>query len=118
MYEYARLNESQNSGGTTSEYTERKITQLRELKTLIWSLDLDEGIRFAAEVPGYKEGAFVFLNKSDDRYCINIKERVKDTETNQLVPGQKEQWKYFETPETAWNYVSKYLKSPVEAYYY
>lgn len=97
---------------------ERKITQLRELKTLVWGLDLDEGIRFSADVAGYDRGAFIFLNKSDDRFCVNIKERVLDPETNQLVPGHKEQWKYFETAETAWNFISKYLKSPIEAYYY
>ncbi len=99
-------------------YSERKITQLRELKTLLWGLDLDEGIRFVAEIPGYEKGAFVFLTKCDDRFCINIKERVLDPSSNQLIPGGKEQWKYFETAEAAWNYANKFLKSPVEAYYY
>ena len=112
------MNGSQKSEGGVPDYAERKITQLRELKALFWGLDLDEGIRFIAEVPGYEKGAFIFLNKSDDMYCINIKERVLDPESNQLIPGEKEQWKYFETPETAWNYVSKYLKSPIEAFYY
>jgi hypothetical protein len=82
-----------------SGYHERKITQLRELKTLLWGLDLDEGIRFVAEIPGYEKGAFVFLS-------------------NELVPGGKEQWKYFETAEAAWTYASKFLKTPIEAYYY
>ena len=112
------MNETRNGEGVAPDYTERKITQLRELKTLVWGLDLDEGIRFAADVTGYERGAFIFLNKSDDRFCVNIKERVLDPETNQLVPGHREQWKYFETAETAWNFISKYLKSPIEAYYY
>lgn len=106
------------SASEDSGYSERKITQLRELKTLFWSLDLDEGIRFVADVPGYEKGAFVFLTKCDDRFCINTKERVLDPATNQFVPGTKEQWKYFETAEAAWNYASKYLKPPIEAYYY
>lgn len=101
-----------------SSYHERRITQLRELKTLLWGLDLDEGIRFVADVPGYEKGAFFFLTKCDDRFCLNIKERVLDPSSNELVPGGKEQWKYFETAEAAWNYTSKFLKSPVEAYYY
>jgi hypothetical protein len=113
------LNEGKSpSSSGDSGYSERKITQLRELKTLFWSLDLDEGIRFVADVPGYEKGAFVFLTKCDDRFCINIKERVLDTASNRFVPGSKEQWKYFETAEAAWNYASKYLKSPIEAYYY
>ncbi|MHB8568436.1 MAG: hypothetical protein ACYC7D_10485 [Nitrososphaerales archaeon] len=99
-------------------YDERKITQLRELKTIVWGLDLDEGIRFAAELPGYRDGAFVFLTKGDDRYCVSIKERTLDEKMNRYVPGGKEQWKYFETAESAWTYVSKFLKVPFEAYYY
>ncbi|MGH2637809.1 MAG: hypothetical protein ACRDF4_00750 [Rhabdochlamydiaceae bacterium] len=103
---------------SSSGYSERKITQLRELKTLFWGLEQDEGIRFVADVPGYDKGAFVFLTKFDDRFCINFKERVFEESSKEFVPGGKEQWKYFETPETAWNYVNKYLKSPLEAYYY
>jgi hypothetical protein len=102
----------------SSRYSERKITQVREIKTLLWGLDLDEGIRFVANIPGYEKGAFVFITKCDDKYCINIKEKVLDEATKDYIPGGKEQWKYFETAEAAWNYVSKYLKPPFEAYYY
>ncbi len=112
------MSEGKSPGGEESGYSERKITQLRELKTLFWGLDLDEGIRFVAEVPGYEKGAFVFLTKCDVRFCINIKELVLDPTSNQYVPGSKEQWKYFETAEAAWNFANKYLKSPIEAYYY
>lgn len=110
--------EEKDQSGGQEGYSERKITQLRELKTLFWGLDLDEGIRFVADVPGYQNGAFVFATKCDDRFCINMKERILDPESSQYVPGNKEQWKYFETAETAWNYANKYLKSPIEAYYY
>jgi hypothetical protein len=99
-------------------YSERKITQIRELKNLLWGLDLDEGIRFMAELPGYGKGAFVFITKCDDKFCVNIKERIQDEATKELVPGGKEQWKYFETAEAAWNFVSKLLKPPFEAFYY
>ncbi len=114
---------SQNGENTANSHTsvgydERKITQLRELKTIIWGLDLDEGIRFVAELPGYKEGAFVFLTKCDDQYCLSIKEKVMDDTTKRFVPGGREQWKYFETAESAWAYVSRFLKPPFEAYYY
>lgn len=99
-------------------YSERKITQIRELKTLLWGLDLDEGIRFTAEVPGYEKDAFVFVTKCDDKFCVNIKDQVLDDSSGEKVPGGKEQWKYFETAEAAWNYISKLLKHPFEAYYY
>ncbi len=99
-------------------YSERKITQLKELKTLLWGLDLDEGIRFIADMPGYPEGAFVFLTRCEDRFCISMKERVLDKGLNEYIPGGKEQWKYFETPDAAWQYLMKLLKPPFEAYYY
>ena len=112
------MSQEKHEGNGGSGYSERKITQLRELKALLWGLDLDEGIRFVTDIPGYEKGAFVFLTKCDDRFCVNIKERVLDLGSNQFVPGGKEQWKYFEKAEAAWNYASKFLKSPVEAYYY
>jgi hypothetical protein len=99
-------------------YEERKITQLKELKAIIWGLDLDEGVRFVADIPGYPEGAFVFITKCEDRICISMKERILDKSSNQYLPGAKEQWKYFETPEAAWQYTMKLLKQPFEAYYY
>jgi hypothetical protein len=99
-------------------YGEKKITQLKELKMLVWGLDLDEGIRFIAKVPGYDDKCFVFVTKCDDKICVTTKERIYDKESKHYVPGGKELWKYFETPEAAWEYVSKLLETPVEAYYY
>src|SRR5271169_2846940 len=99
-------------------YSVRKITQIRELKTLLWGLELDVGLRFTAEISGYDKGAFVFVTKCDDKFCVNIKERVIDETTKELVPGGKEQWKYFEKAEAAWNYLGKFLKPHFEAYYY
>jgi hypothetical protein len=110
--------QQQEDAGGKESYAERKITQIRELKTLLWGLDLDEGIRFTAEVPGFEKGAFVFVTKCDDKYCINVKEKIRDEASGESVPGGKEQWKYFETAEAAWNYVSKLLKHPFEVYYY
>ncbi len=106
------------TSGKKPSYSERRISQVRELKTLIWALDLDEGIRFIADFLNYKDGAFVFITKCDDKFCVSIKERVFDKSLNEFVPGAKEQWKYFETAESAWNYVNKLLRMPLEAYYY
>ena len=112
----------ENSGGKAKQpkpsYSERKITQIKELKTLLWGLELDEGIRFEAQVAGYEKGAYFFVTKRDDRICISIKEKVFDSSVNGYVPGPKEQWKYFETAEAAWQFISKYLKPPFEAFYY
>lgn len=99
-------------------YEERKITQLKELKALLWGLDLDEGIRFVANVEGYPEPCFVFVTKCDDKICVTAKERVFDKALNHYVPGGKEQWKYFESAETAWQYIEKLLNPPIEAFYY
>ncbi len=99
-------------------YSERRISSIKELKTLVWGLDLDEGIRFVADLPGHKDGAFVFLTRCDDKFCVSIKERRYDEGLKEYVPAGKEQWKYFETAESLWNYATKLLKLPLEAYYY
>jgi hypothetical protein len=109
------------AGGKNSKYEgyhERKITDLEQLKLLVSGLDLDEGIRFLAELSGYDQGAFVFLTRTGGKFCANIKERVKDSKTGEYVPGKKEEWKYFMKPSEAWSFVSKLLKPPIEAYYY
>jgi hypothetical protein len=99
-------------------YGERKITELNELKNLVWALDLDEGIRFVANVPGHQGKSFVFITKCDDKLCVSVKERILDKSLNQYVPGENGEWKYFETPESAWEYIRELLPSPIEAYYY
>lgn len=91
---------------------------MRELKTLFWGLDHDEGLRFVSDSAGYEKGAFVFVTRNEDKFCVNVRERVLDEKSKDFVPGSKEQWKYFETAEAAWNYTSKFLKSPLEVYYY
>src|SRR5579871_81490 len=101
-------------------YGERKITNIEELKTLVWGLDLDEGIRFIEEVPGRPGKSFVFITKCGEQICITTKERIFDRAMNKYVPGGHEEWKYFNTPEEAWKYIVGDLlkKSPIEAYYY
>ncbi|MDH2900806.1 MAG: hypothetical protein PXY39_07515 [archaeon] len=110
--------ESRQSRRSKHGYGERKIAQLDELKTLVWGLDLDEGIRFSANVPDHPGKSFVFITKCEDKICVTIKERILDKSLNQYVPGGKEEWKYFETPESAWQYITKLLSPPFEAYYY
>jgi hypothetical protein len=99
-------------------YSERLITNIRELKTLVLGLDLDEGIRFVADIEGYEKGAFVFLTKCGEELCVSIKERVLDKSSRAYVPGAREEWKYFKTPEEAWAFIVKLVKEPIRAYYY
>lgn len=99
-------------------YAERKITHLKELKNLFFSLDHDEGIRFEADIPGYPNKAFVFTTRCDDKICVILEERVFDKNVSAFVPGGREQWKYFETRKAAWQYVTKLLNPPIQAYYY
>jgi hypothetical protein len=102
----------------TKPYSERKITQMKELKLLFWGLDLDEGIRVVADVPGYENGVFVFATRCGDKFCVSIRERIFDKEANDYYPGGREQWKYFEKADSAWQFFLKYVKQPVQAYYY
>jgi hypothetical protein len=99
-------------------YGERKITNLDDLKNLVWALDLDEGIRFVSNSSRPQGKSFVFITKCEDKLCISIKERIFDRSLNQYVPGGKEEWKYFETPEEAWQFITGVLPTPLEAYYY
>ncbi|MDG6996142.1 MAG: hypothetical protein JRN52_09465 [Nitrososphaerota archaeon] len=99
-------------------YREKKITDLQELKLLVWGMELDEGIRFVADMPPYENGAFVFLTKSGGRFIANAKERVYDEASRNYIPGSKEEWKYFDKPHEVWNFVTKLLKPQFEAFYY
>jgi hypothetical protein len=111
-------NESKQTKHTKHGYGERKVTTLDELKTLLWGLDLDEGIRFTAEVPGRTGKSFVFVTKCYEKICVSTKERIFDKGLNKFVPGGKEEWKYFENAEEAWMFITGLLKAPIEAYYY
>jgi hypothetical protein len=91
---------------------------MNELKTVLWGLDLDEGIRFEADYPGRENGAFVFVTKCDEKYCVSIKDRTYDAILRKYVPGGREEWMYFDTVDEMWSFVSKLLKEPLEAYYY
>jgi hypothetical protein len=109
---------SKQSRRSKHSYGERKITQQDELKSLVWGLELDEGIRFLANVPDHPAKSFIFITKCDEKICVTIKERIFDKLLNEYVPGGREEWKYFETSELAWEYITKLLKPPIEAYYY
>lgn len=117
MYLTTKLSENEVRGQRTG-YSERRVTDLQELKALVWGLELDEGIRFVTQVPEYKDGAFVFLTKSGGRYVANIKERVFDQTLGNFIPGTQEHWTYFEKSYEVWNFVTKLLKPQFEAYYY
>lgn len=99
-------------------YSEKRINDLQELKLLVWSLELDEGIRFVTEMPEYRDGAFVFLTKSGGRFVANIKERVFDETLGNYVPGSHEEWMYFDKAQDVWSFVTKLLKPQFEAFYY
>ncbi|MCL4519271.1 MAG: hypothetical protein M1587_08755 [Thaumarchaeota archaeon] len=101
-----------------SGYSEKKITDIQELKLLVWGMDLDEGIRFVTEIPGYKEGAYVFLTRSEGKFIANVKERVFDESSKNYLPGSKEEWKYFDRPNEAWSFVTKFLGPKFEVFYY
>lgn len=121
MVRIVKLNKlPKDSSRSYAGYSEKKITDLEELKLLISGLELDEGIRFVANFEGYKDGAFVFLSRcgDNDKFCANLKERVYDEASRSFVPGMREEWKYFDRPSEVWSYTKRILKPPVEAYYY
>ena len=102
----------------TPPYAEHKVENLEELATIMRAMDQDEGIRVQGEVEGFKGGGFIFVAKSNSRYCIQICDRIYDPATKTSTVGGNDVWMYFDTFEEAWEKLKTLIRNPIEAYSY
>jgi len=102
----------------TAPYAERRIESLEELATFIQAMDQDEGVRIRGEVEGFKGGGYIFVAKSENRYCINICDRVLDPARKTYTVGENDVWLYLDSFEETWERLKKLVRNPIEAYAY
>ncbi len=99
-------------------YSERRVNNLEDLALLIQAMDQDEGIRIHGDIRKFKGGGFIFVTKPDNRYCLNIADRIYDSTTKTYKVGGNDEWIYFHNFENVWNRLKSLIKSPLEAYAY
>ena len=81
-------------------------------------MDEDEGIRIVGQVNNFKNGGFIFVAKSGNRYCINICDRDLDPSNKTYFVGGNDIWLYFDTFEEAWQKLKPLVAKPIDAYSY
>ena len=100
------------------KFSERRIKSLRDLKRIINSLDLDEGVRVLGCFTDLRGGGFIFINKASKDYCVNTVERIYDNVSRDYVPGGKEIFFYYQTGEEVIKYIKKNASKPIKAWIY
>ncbi len=99
-------------------YVEKKIDTDEELERHMRALDEDEGIRtFGNSQSPIPEG-FIFITRSNERYCINICERVWDPAISQYKVGGNDRYFYFDSFDEAWKMIKTIIRLPMEAWLY
>ena len=105
-------------------FSERRINSWRELKKIIESLELDEGVRVLGRIEGLRGGGFIFITilhsatKPSQRYYVNTAERIYNEETKLHLPGGREKFQDFSEAEEVLKYVEKNAAKPLRAWYY
>lgn len=98
------------------KYQEYKIKNLKKLKELIYTLDLDEGIRILAD-ENKTNYFFIFITKLDDVFTINLTNKKID-ENGFTIPGNKNLWFTKTDPNNVINIINSKMKFPIEAWSY
>ena len=99
-------------------YSERRVNNHEDLTLLIKAMDQDEGIRIRGDIQRFKGGGFIFITKPDDRYCLNIVDRIYDSTTNTSTVGDNDEWIYFHNFEKVWERLKNLMLNPLEAFAY
>jgi hypothetical protein len=99
-------------------YVEKKIDTTEELARHMSALDEDEGIRTVGNSKSPVPNGYVFITKSNERYCINVCEKIWDTETASYKVGGNDKYFYFDTFEETWKMVTSIVELPLEAWLY
>lgn len=99
-------------------YVEKKLETMEELEMYMRALDEDEGIRTVGNSRSPIPNGYVFITKSNQRYCINLCKRVWNPETRRHQVGGNDEYYYFDTFEEAWRMVQSIIQLPIEAWLY
>jgi len=99
-------------------YVEKKIDTMEELNMHMTALDEDEGIRTVGNSESPVPNGYIFVTKSNGRYCINVCERVWDPDTIGYGVGGNDRYFYFDTFDEAWKMLERIVQLPLEAWLY
>jgi len=99
-------------------YVEKKLDTMEELEMHMRALDEDEGIRTVGNSRSPIPNGYVFITKSNQRYCINVCERVWNPQTSSHQVGGNDKYYYFDSFEEAWGTVQSIIRLPIEAWLY
>jgi hypothetical protein len=99
-------------------YSERRVNNLEDLALLIQAMDQDEGIRIRGNIDKFKGGGYIFVTKTNNRYCLNIADRIYNPTTKTYTVGGNDEWIYFKNFKNVWNRLKTLIKNPLEAYAY
>ena len=102
----------------SAPYSEKRVNNFEDLALLIQAIDQDEGIRIRGDIKRFKGGGFIFVTKPDDRYCLNIVDRIYDSTTNTDTVGENDEWIYYHNYEEVWDKLKKLIRNPLEDYAY
>lgn len=101
-----------------NQLSEKEIQNSNELKEILTSLDLDEGVRILGKINNYRGGGFIFINKISSKYCINTTERIYDSKKKSYFPSGKEDFLYFNEVDKVLDFINSNAQKPVRAWYY
>jgi hypothetical protein len=101
-----------------NQFSEKEIRSFNELKEIILSLDLDEGVRILGKLNDYRGGGFIFINKVSSKFCINTTERIFDSKQKTYSPNGKEAFLYLNEVENVLEFIEINAQKPIRAWYY
>lgn len=99
-------------------YSEKKIDTMEHLEMHMEALDEDEGIRTIGNSKSPIPNGYIFITRSNERYCVNVCERILDPGTSRHQVGANDKYFYFDSFEEARKMVSPIIKLPLEAWLY
>jgi hypothetical protein len=99
-------------------YVENKIDSLEDLERHMSALDEDEGIRTFGNSQSPVPNGYIFITRSNERYCINVCEKIWDAKTSSYQVGGNDKYFYFDRFEEAWKMVKPIIQLPLEAWLY
>ena len=99
-------------------YSERRITNERDLLDYVEALDEDEGIRIDGSLKNHENGGLIFVGTYRGSYCVNICDKVWAPKLRRYIAGGKDEWYYFDKGKEAFRFALKEAKKPLRAWLY
>jgi hypothetical protein len=102
---------------------EKPIANFKDLRKILTSLELDEGVRILGNIQRLRGGGFIFVSiihtaKTSHKYCVNLSERIYDKKAKLDLPDGKEEFLYFLSIEDLMEFIKENTTVPLRAWIY